>query len=268
VALTTLAAVNAALPGQVVPITKSTTGGGAGNWYGLWALAGSPVGALPSSGLSGNVPTSATAGGVPFVNPTAPALTYLARVTGSGIGATSAQSTYFSIYDRLWQNSGLSSTLITAQTVNSVALTRPDALGAGVEAWWQVYAAMGAGTPTVTLSYTDQDGTAGNSASSGALGSAMAIRLAGQFTLAAGDTGVRSIQSWTASATFTSGTIGLVLRRHVAAFALLNVSLVTQLDAVALGLPRVYDSACLEVMMNPATGFNVGPNLALSLVQG
>lgn len=272
-AFTTLAQINAALPGQWFGWNKTPVGLASGAWYSSWTVAGAPgQGVAPSSGVAGNVPTSATAGAIPFINPTAQN-THIGRLEGAYVIAGNANPTQVAVYDRLWHDSGIDVTLTTAQTIQSappvaVPLTRPDALGAQVEAWWEVYATMGAGTPTVTLTYTDQDGNTGNSGSSGALGTTMPLGRTGRFSLASGDTGVRSIQTWQANATFTSGTIGLVQRRRLLCHELQPSGLPTTLDAIECGVPRVYDDACLEVLFFASSSLGFTASLQLFLAQG
>lgn len=226
---------------------KNFTPQATGQWFALFNATGTPgAGATPSSGLSGDIPTDATAGSFPFTNPTPPVLNYL----GYASGVCSQVGTIY-LYDRLWHNSGISSTILTAQTINSVALTRPDANGVGAEVWWQVYATMGAGAPVVTLSYTQQGaaGASGRSASSGTMVTLMTTGRTGPFTLQAGDLGVKSIQSWTANATFTSGTIGLVIRRKIGAIPITAADGGIVLDAIQNGLPAIPDDACMELVM-------------------
>ena len=246
-AITTLAQLASKFPFQRDRWRKNTTGIPTGwPYYSPWLQAGEPgTGVIPSSGLSGDIPTTATPGSFIFVNPAAGENTYVAA-----IDYTTAQtgSATIALYDRLWHNSGIDRTLTTAQTINSVALTRPDATGDNAEAWWEVYVAMGTGTPTVTLGYTNDVGTAGRVGSSLALPASMPIGRTAPFTLQSGDHGVRSIQSWQGSATFgTVGTIGLVIRRLVAV-APMTFPGQQRVDAFSLGLPRVFDDACLEVI--------------------
>lgn len=268
-ALTTLASVNAALPGMKQEYVKAVAVT-AGAWNSAWLLTGPPgTGVAPSSGVAGDVPTDATAGSFPFTNPSS-GNTYLARLDGYA-QAAGAGPTMLAVYDRLWHNSGISSTATTAQTIQAstplVPLTRPDADGGSAEAWLEVYAAMGSGTPTVTLTYTDQSGNTGQSGSSGALVTTMAAGRTVPFQLAAGDTGVRSIQTWQASATFTSGTIGLVLRRCLTMLSL-QVNTPSSFDALACGLPRVYDDACLELLWFSQSANTIGAAVQFALAQG
>ncbi len=235
-----------------------------GAWTATWNQPGYPGGAaVAASGVAGAVLTKVTPGAFPFTNPTAPALTYLSRfssaVSSSGV---------IGLYDRLWENSGLSPTLLTAQTVDSVALTRPDALGADVEVWLQVYTALGAGSTGPTIVYTDQDNNATNT---GTLQNFVTTAAAGRsfpFSLAVGDTGVRSIQSYTNGATMTSGTFGLVLRRRIATLAVTTSNTGAALDPLSGGLPTIPDDACLELLYLGSGTSAVTMQGALSLAQG
>jgi hypothetical protein len=275
-AITTVSQISALLPTSQRPfwaksITQNYSSGVATSLFGNTGLPGQ--GATPSSGLGGDVPTSATTGALPFTNPTGGRLTYVGRLTGGLTHQTNAGSIALLLYDRLWHNSGIDATSTGAQTISAndagaVHLTRPDANGASVEAWLQVYVAMGAGTPTVTLAYTDQDGNAETTGSSGALATTMPLGTTIPFQLASGDTGVRSIQTWTASGTFTSGTIGLVLRRLVTVCACWANQPQRGYDAVALGLPRVYDDACLEILFIPLANNTINGAFNVRLVQG
>lgn len=241
-AFTTMAQILAALPGQRIDFSKIGTNT-AGTWSSPWLGAGlPPAGSAPSSGLAGDVPTKDTVGALALVNSGAGDLFCGRLHAGENINTTDGMVW---IYDRLWHNSGISATAVTAQTINSVALTRPDANGANVEAWWQVYVVMGAGTPNVTLTYTDQDGNTGNTGTSGVLATTMAVGRTGPFSMASGDTGVRSIQTWQSDATFTSGTIGLVLRRPLLCLPF-DTGLEKVLDVLACGLASIPDNACLE----------------------
>lgn len=267
-AIATLDALIAGLAGTTAQhraFMKVFTPQAAGAHWSLWNMVGNPgAAATPSSGVAGDVPTDATAGAFPFTNPAGGADSYISR-----IGGVTGQTTMLILYDRLWHNSGLAPTTTTAQTVNSVALTRPDALGANVEAWMQVYATMGVGAGgTMTISYTNQAGTASQT---GTLqGFAVSATAGRQFpyALASGDTGVRSIQSETHTTTMTSGTYGLVLRRRLASFILTQGNVGNMLDPLGVGLVEIPDDACLELCV--LTGGTSAQTLTgqFSIVQG
>lgn len=227
-------------------LTKGSIVTGAGAYAALFTAPGSPgAAASPSSGVAGDIPTDATAGALPFTNPTSPAISYLAMLAASA----NAGGTLY-LYDRLWHNSGLSVTSTSAQTVNSVALDRPDANGADVELWLDVIGATGAGANVPTVSYTDQDGNTGNTGT--CIGySASAIQYRSfPFQLAAGDTGIRSIQTYTNSVSMSSGTVSLVMRRKIAMLPIAAASVGNVQDFFDLGGPQVHDNACLELVMH------------------
>jgi hypothetical protein len=236
-----------------------------GSYHALWNMPGNPGAAVtPSSGVAGDIPTDATAGAFPFTNPAGGANSYLSRLALNG-----GVSLQLILYDRLWHNSGLSPTTTTAQTVNSVALTRPDALGGQVEAWMQVYAAMGAGAGgTMTITYTDQDGNTGNTATLQGFAVSAAAGRSFPYALASGDTGVRSIQAEQHTTTMTSGTYGLVLRRKLMTLSLAVPNQGVFVDTLSGGMPEIPDDACLELVVNASNNVAQTTYGAFSLAQG
>jgi hypothetical protein len=169
----------------------------------------------PSPGIAGAALTT-YAGQIPFTNPVS-GNTYIARLQASASVAGS-----LILYDRLWHNSGIAVTTTTSQTVNSATWPARDANaatnGAGILVGIEVSTATtnaGAVTNT-TMSYTDQDGNSGATAT---ISSFPATAVAGTFVpfqLAAGDTGVRSIQSITLGTSYGAGAISvrIALRRR------------------------------------------------------
>jgi len=254
-----------ASPQQRFGFYKTVTPQAVSAFTSLWACPGFPgAGADPSSGVGGSIPTDATAGAMPFTNPAGAVQTYLSRFAAS-LGATAGM---LILYDRLWHNSGLSPTSLTAQTVNSTALTRPDANGADVEAWFHVLGTLGAGSTAPTISYTDQDGNSGNTGTLMNFVTTAATHRNFQFQLASGDSGVRSIQSYTNAATLTSGTFSLILRRRIAALALPNSNYGGMLDPLSGGLPSIPNDACLELMVFNGSAVAAFAYGGLSLIQG
>jgi hypothetical protein len=270
VTISTMDGIVAALPGRIASASKTVGYGVAQTrWQSHWLLSGFPGnGVAPSSGVAGDVPTKDTAGRVfPFDNPAGGVFTYL-----TNLDAVATIQGQVALYDRLWHNSGLSPTLLTAQTVNSVALTRPDALGKWAELWFEVYATMGAGSSNPTVSYTDQDGNAGQSVPSSGLFNFAASAAPGStftFALASGDTGVRSVQTYTNTGSLTSGTFGLVIRRRIVGVYLFVGGNVGEADdALTLGMPRIDNDACLEIMSTGFTAATGSSYLRAQLVQG
>lgn len=251
-AITTL---DGAIAGMQYPriFSKAVTGTMvAGRPHSLFYLAGMPGAATaPSPGMAGAALTS-YAGQIPFSNPGS-GNTYLARFQGM---ATIAGTLVLA--DRLWHNSGITVTTTTAQTVNSAAWPARDVSastnGDGVRIGLEISTATGAGAATPTISYTDESGNAG---STGAMEVAYAASsIAGTFypfTLAAGDTGVRSIQSVTLSVSMTSGTVHLVAYRELARLELTAANVPNAIDVITSGFPRLYDNTVPFIFFIPST---------------
>jgi hypothetical protein len=225
----------------------------AGRPHSLFYLAGAPGAAVaPTPGLAGAALTS-YAGQIPFPAAVSGANIHLARFQAQ---ATIAGTLI--LCDRLWHNSGLNLTATTAQTINSVAWPARDADGTSngnqVLIGLEVTTATGASTTTFTMSYTNQDGTAGRTGA-GIL-SGLASSAIGAFYpmgLAAGDTGVRSVQSFTLSATWTSGAASLVAYREIARLELTAANVPSAIDAITSGMPRMYDGSVPFLLFVPST---------------
>jgi hypothetical protein len=249
-AITTLDGVIAGLqPPQ--PFLKVTgTMEAAGVFHNLRYSAGRPAAsAAPSPGVNGQAVTDATYGGeIPRVNPGS-GNSYLAR-----LAATSSVVGQLVLIDRLWDNSGLTVTSTSAQAITPAALPARDSNGSsngeGVLAAVEWSAAGGAGTPTVTLTYTDQSGNTG--ATCTLVGNATpAAGTFEIFNLGAGDTGIRAPTSFIQSATRTSGTMHLVLFRVLATLEITAANIGNAVDAITSGMPRIFDSSCLELLFIP-----------------
>lgn len=242
----------------------------AGRATSLWAAGGRPgIGSTTlGQAAAGVVPTDNDTGFHAFTNPGS-GNSYVGRVSG-----ISGASGLIILADVLWiwgsGGSGWSVTTTGAQnTASPAALTRPDANGAATEVWLEVLAAMGAGAATPVISYTDQDGNAG-AASSGMNTTYAASSVTGSmyaFNLAAGDTGVRSIQSLTLSVSMTSGTARVMIVRRVAEFpCIANQGFLY--DAYDLGFPRVYDNAALMPIFIPNSTASGPLIMSVDLAQG
>lgn len=247
-AITTLDGV---IAGLQMPRALAKTGGtmasaGGMRAYTPWYANGNPGAATANSvGVDGAAVSGAVSGAIPRSNP----VSGNAYIANMSFQATQPGQLW--IIDRLWHNSGLSATLTSAQAISPAALPARDlnasTNGAGVFAGIEWSATGGAGTPTVTLSYTNQSGTAGQTATLSAVTTPPAGTME-IFTLAAGDTGIRSVQSYTSNATRTSGTFHLVLFRVVATVSLSGTNVGNDKDAITLGLPRVYDDSVLQML--------------------
>ena len=233
----------------------------AGRPASLWSLAGAPGAGAFNGTLNGVVLESTSgvvAGMIPRYNP-ASGNAYLARLTAS---ATQAGGLW--LMDRIWHNGGFTITSTAAQSITSPTWPSrcptsgtddtPATTGHGVLLAVEVSAATGAGTPTITISYTNQAGTAGRTATNViATVATSAIGAVYFIGLQAGDTGVRSVQSLTLSATWTSGTINLVAYRPLAYLELPVAATPNSIDAITGCLPRIYDGTVPWLVFQPNT---------------
>jgi hypothetical protein len=224
-----------------------------GRPHSLFYLAGIPGAAVaPTPGIGGAVLT-AYPGQIPFTNPIS-GNSYLARLQGQA-----TQAGALLLCDRLWHNSGLDVTSLSEQTFTGAEqIPARDAnglnLGDGVYAAVEVSSIVGAGTPTLTLKYNNQAGDANKTGTN--IVPTVAASIAGTFYpigLAAGDLGIRLPQSLTLSATWTSGTIHVVLYRVLARLELTAANVPNAIDALTGGLVRFYDNSVPFLVFIPST---------------
>lgn len=277
-----IATLDAALAGMQppMPIAKAATPAlVAGRPHSLAYLAGMPGAFAAPAVTAGGVALSSTsamvAGQVPHTDPVS-VNAYLARFSA----AVSGQSGVLLLCDRLLQvggNSGgtaLSTTLLTAQTINSNALPARDNFGAingdGVMWGLEVVSVTGAGAGNApTLSYTNQAGTASHTAA--LIDAYVAASAAGafyRFNVQAGDTGIKSVQSLTNSATMTSGTIALVAYRILAQLELVGAGIGKSGDALTLGFPRIFNGSVPFFIFIPSTTTAVALSAVYTETQG
>lgn len=232
--------------------------------FSYWYSAGYPAPATANaSGLAGAVCNSSTPGAIPFPTPPAGANTYLGKIGGGNYQERTIVGASFHLIDRLWHNSGLSPTLTTAQTVNSVAWPARDSNGTSngedVYIALELSTATGAGANVPTISYTNSDGVAGRTATLiSAYGATSRTGSWFVFGLQAGDVGVRSVQTYTNSVSMTSGNV------HLVAFRVIHLpthtscgqgGLLPASDDVLSGcMPRLFDGSCLMWTCTPTSG--------------
>jgi hypothetical protein len=227
----------------------------AGRPFSYWANAGLPgVGAYDNT-LNGVVLSSASAqvnGQIHFSDPGGNNA-YLARLV-----ATVTQPGLLVLADRIWHNGGYTITSTSAQ--NSTTPTWPardnagSTNGDGILLCLDISAATGAGTPTITIAYTNQAGTGSRSATN--LIPTVASSAAGSsywIGLQAGDTGVRSVQSLTLSATWTSGTMNLVAYRPLAMLEIPGALTPNAIDFLTGGGPRLFAGTVPYLIFIPST---------------
>lgn len=225
-----------------------------------------PLAPAPSPGLAGAALTSYT-GQIPFVNPVS-GEAYFGRMR---MASGSFQQVL--LCDRLWHNSGITITQTTAHTINSVAWPARDVAGStngnGIYIGVEVSAATGAGTPTLTIGYTNEAGTAGRTGTN--IIPTVASSIVGNFFpigLQAGDLGVRSVQNFTLSATWTSGTIHLVAFRILARLVLPLTNIPSEIDWVTACGVRLYNDTVPFIILVPGATTASAPTGHVAFTQG
>lgn len=255
-AITDLTQLEAAHPGYRLPILKTGVNPSAGRLGSLWKKVTVPAaGANPPSG-AGEVPTKATLGALPIVNPGGGAKEYLARFRAFG-----SSSCDLLIYDRLVHTSGLVLNSAVLQAVNSAAVSRPDASGEDVLLCLESYTNGGSTAATAVVGYTNQDGTAGRASDPVSVQSTVfAVGDMAVCPLQSGDRGVRSVQDVTLNiSTGTAGNFGITLLRPLA-WAMMSTRgtslMYFKQDWLDFGLAEVLTDACLALAMAPAGSIN------------
>jgi hypothetical protein len=218
----------------------------------LWTYDGTPAsGAVPTVGA---IPDRSTTGALPFLVATGGRDTHLIGKTLTPLVA----GTYL-LYDRLFHIGGLSGTSTSAQSVQgspaSPALTRNTG-GAGNIAWYEIYTLIGATGTTLTMNYTNQAGTSGQTSTIniGATNFREVTRVQ-RIPLAAGDTGIRAIN--TVQNTATTGTVGNFGITIAQPLAWLPVGAAgtggwRDYTTGLPGIPVIDPNACLALMFIPA----------------
>lgn len=231
-----------------IPVNASVAGTG-----GVLSALTTGAAGTKKAGMKGEVLTAPVAGQIPFANPGV-GYSYLARLQGS---ATIAGTLL--LCDRLWQNSGIHPTITTEQTfTDSLQIPARDNNGAntgvGVYGMVECQTALGNGTATYTFKYTDAGGL-GTVTSTNIMATANGPTLGDAyiFGLAAGSTGVQKAISFTASGTSTSGSMGIVLFRPIAALECPSALVPNAIDALTGGFARVYNNSVLFLMFIPST---------------
>jgi hypothetical protein len=168
-----------------------------------WTYDGYPAGgAVPTAGA---IPTLATTGALTFTAPGGGREKFMISA-----GVVPQIAGLYLLYDRLFHIGGLAGNSTADQSVQgspaSPALTRNTG-GAGNIAWVEIYTIIGTTGTTLTMTYTNQAGTGGQTATTniGSTGFREVSRIL-RIPLAAGDSGIRAVEK--VSLTATTGTLG------------------------------------------------------------
>lgn len=249
--------ISAAVAGKVQEIQFAKTmpvAGAAGACVSFWEASSIPPAGASGTSLTARNCTPSVTGALFFANPTSPDTLHLINAQAY---ASAASLGSLVIYDRIADIGGISLSTTDLQSLTMGALPRY-ADGAGVQLFLEVTTTI-TGAPVFTVNYTDQDG---NAATSRAV--TCAANSTGRFAystgayipLAAGDTGVRSVEEFQCSAAGSAGIARLVFAKQLAVVPLLSAGTVIERDYVTQTpkLPRIYDDHCLAAFLFCASG--------------
>lgn len=210
--------------------------------YDGW-LAAQPASSIPSTAV---VPAQTESSALNQLDPSTGQLSIL------GFNLSGEAQSMMIICDRLSHQGGLDGTSTSTQTTNlpSAALTRYTS-GEGVFIGISIYTTIGNTATTVSVSYTNQSGTSGRTGTRNIGGND--FNAAGIFILIPlqeGDTGARSVESVTLSAsTGTIGNFGIVLFRPLYLITNDGPNISINGDFItgnsSGGIPKIENGACL-----------------------
>lgn len=226
----------------------------AGRFYDLFQYAGSPVaGAYTGTALNAQVPTDQTAGGLWHGGNVSPSTKHVVNLLANSAVATFVPG-LLTLVDLCLYYPGISANVATAQTlVNGVSLSRYTT-GDGLVMWPVVTTALGATASSLSVTYTDHAGNAGNTlgmtvpATQSQIVGGLVNATVGPFLpLAAGDRGVRSVQTVQFSAAMGAGAVALCIGKRIADIPIGVTGFAAERDTVnqIMSLPQVQDGACL-----------------------
>jgi hypothetical protein len=217
-------------------------------------------------GLAGRA-VSVEAGCLPFTAPVGANRKYLGALT-----MVSTVVGQVELVDLLWINTGTVVTTTTAQTVNSVAFPARDLTGTtdgvGVQlAILVTTATTNAGAiANTTVNYTNSAGVAGRTGTVTSFPATAVIGTVVQVQLAAGDSGVRSVQTMTLGTSYVAGAISLIAYVPAATAPLVLANVPVTLNWSDLGMPRLYTGTCLlmHALGNATTAMTITGTYALN----
>lgn len=246
-----------AYTGRSVSFMKSSSApDGTGYWYTTYKDAGFPGAWVPGTpGMNGRVTDGTQAadyGCIPIPNP-AVGGNYLTEIQ---IAASVNHSHYF--YDVMWVNSGINVTTVSSvQVIASPTLPArdingtTDGEGCVIGLYFSAASTLAAVNALSQVTYTNSKGVTGKIATLlGIQGSqAPATPVIGTvlwYNLAAGDSGVRSIQGFNIGATsWLTGTVNLFIARDIATIGTTIPNVTAQKIVGSPGI-RLYNGTCMH----------------------
>lgn len=230
-----------------------------------------PVKGKTNFSIAGEKLDMNTTGALCYLNAPAGQYNYITSIKRN---SSTAGDNYTAIIDLLWMNSGIAMTgRGIAQAVNSVQWPERD--DSGLATGYGVYLAIMVGAtttntfpiPTSQVVYTNTNNV---SERTGLMPYFPATAVGGTFlpiSLAAGDKGVKSVQSFTLGGNLTGGSttgaIHLVAYRPITAVT--NYGYPAKQDFYGMGLTKIFNNSCLVPVLG--SSYDTRPSIEIQLVQ-
>lgn len=236
----------------------------ANGWFSMFDLAGQPgAGVLAGSNTeSGVVPTDAIAG-YPLIS------AFGAGTTGylSKLEFANTVACRISIFDRLFVAGAYAFNASTTLSSIPTFISRlPNNDYTDLEIWIeQVTAATG--NQAVSVGYTNQAGTSERTTGAVGIGSAPTVGRCWQLPLQAGDSGIQTINTVTGSVA-TVGTFNVMVLRPLWSGRVPLANGGDVHDMLRTGLPLVYDSSSLFILVCPDSTSSGIPELSMEIANG
>jgi hypothetical protein len=259
---------------QRVPFKKTASRTAVANiWFSLFDLAGDPgAGTLAgTSTANGIVPTSATAG-CPLLNSISTNTGYLMNVEFANSVASRLQ-----LADMLFKAGAYAFTAGTTSLTSQPSYSGRVPGGTdftNTEIWIEVTTAFVTGTAwQVQITYTNQSGTAARTSIISAAQAASALTAGKMFQIAlqAGDTGVQKIESVIATnggTAMTAGNFNVLVLRPLWSGRVRVANDGDLHDYLRVGLPQVWDTSALILMVNADSTSTGLPECLLTVSNG
>ena len=236
----------------------------AATWFSLFDIAGNPgAGTLAgTSTTAGVVPDDSTAGCPPINTFGGGATGYIGTLDfGSSVASR------FRIYDMLWKGGAYAfNASVSLSSQPSYSARIPGGDYKGTQIWLETVTAF-TGNQSIAVTYTNQDGVAGRTTGTIATGVAPTVGRMRQLPLQDGDTGVQKIESVT-STVATVGTFNVLVLRYLASGRIRINNDGDTKGPDKLGLPIVYDTSALFVMVATDSTSSGVPELQISIING
>lgn len=248
----------------------------AGRWYDTSLQNGLPVAQPYTAGtnLAFTALSDTTGTGIWHGGDVSPDTKHLLNIGAFGNTPTSVPSV-LQLCDILGYYPITTVTTTGNQTLNNTVTLPRYANGAGVRVYLVARTTMGAATPTIQISYTNQDGVAGKTIPVTVTGVSAAVtghivnsdptanHYGAFLPLAAGDSGIRSIQSINLSTSYVSGSLALVLCRPLTSLPItvLGVQSERNLLNQLPSMPQIVDGANLNFLLFTGVAYAAGGTL-------